>query len=74
MSTTTEPVVDEENRGKPKADRVLFKRNGSPHWQIRYSDRNGRIREQSTGTVSEKLARDILAKKKAEVAENRHLT
>lgn len=51
----------------------LFKRRGSPHWQIRYADENGRIVRASTGTTSKKLAREILAKRKTLVAEGRHL-
>jgi len=58
---------------KSKADRGLYRRRGSPHWWIRYADRNGRIIRESTGTTEKKLARDILAKKKVQVAENRHL-
>lgn len=58
---------------KSKADRGLFRRRGSPHWWIRYSDKNGRIRRESTGTTEKRLAREILAKRKTLVAENRHL-
>ena len=54
-------------------DRGLFKRRGSPNWWIRYADRTGRIRRESTGTPVKKLAREILAKRKVEVAENRNL-
>jgi len=55
------------------ADRGLFRRRGSPYWWIRYADRNGRIHRQSTSTTSKKLAREILAKQKVLVAENRHM-
>jgi len=55
------------------ADRGLYRRRGSPHWWIRYADGNGCIRRQSTGTTSKKLAREILAKQKVLVAENRHM-
>ena len=55
------------------ADRGLFRRRGSPYWWIRYADRNGRIHRQSTSTRSKKLAREILAKQKVLVAENRHM-
>jgi len=58
---------------KSKADRGLYRRRGSPHWWIRYADRNGRIIRESTGTTEKKLARDILAKQKVLVAENRHM-
>ena len=58
---------------KSKADRGLYHRRGSPHWWIRYADRNGRIIRESTGTTEKKLARDILAKQKVLVAENRHM-
>jgi len=56
-----------------KADRGLYRRDGSPYWWLRYADRNGRIIRETTGTTEKKLARDILAKKKVQVAENRHL-
>jgi len=56
-----------------KADRGLYRRRGSPYWWVRYADRNGRLIRESTGTTEKKLARDILAKKKVLVAENRHL-
>jgi len=58
---------------KSKADRGLYRRRGSPHWWIRYADRNGRIIRETTGTTSKKLAREILAKQKVLVAENRHM-
>ncbi|RPJ61224.1 MAG: hypothetical protein EHM23_07750, partial [Acidobacteria bacterium] len=58
---------------KSKADRGLFRPRGSPHWWIRYADRNGRIIRESSGATVKKLAREILAKKKVLVAENRHL-
>src|SRR5436309_246572 len=58
---------------KQNKDKGLFKRSGSPNWWIRYSDRNGHISRMSTGTTMKSLARDILNKKKAAVAENRHL-
>jgi integrase len=54
-------------------DKGLFRRPNSPFWLIRYADSNGRIRRESTGTTEKKLAKAILAKKKTEVAENRHL-
>ena len=54
-------------------ERGLFRRRGSPYWWIRYADRNGRIHRQSAGTTSKKLAREILAKQKVLVAENRHM-
>lgn len=53
--------------------RGLYQRPGSPIWCIRYADQHGRIRRLSTGTTEKKLAASILAKKKTEVAENRHL-
>jgi len=56
-----------------KANRGLYRRDGSPYWWIRYADRNGRIIRESTGTTEKKLAVAILAKKKVQVAENRHL-
>lgn len=56
-----------------KADRGLYRRRGSPHWWIRYADGYGRIHRNSTGTTSKKLAREILAKQKVLVAENRHM-
>ena len=61
--------------GKPKGRKVrgLFQRSGSPHWWIRFADRNRRICRESTGTTQKKLAQAILDKKKTEVAENRHL-
>jgi len=55
------------------AAKGLYRRRGSPHWWIRYADQNGRIYRRSTGTVSKKLAREILAKHKVLVAEGRHL-
>ena len=55
------------------AERGLFRRRGSPYWCIRYADRNGHIHRKSTGTNSKRLAREILAKQKVRVAENRHL-
>ena len=58
---------------KNQNDKGLFKRRGSPNWWIRYADRTGRIRRESTGTIVKKLAREILAKRKVEIAENRHL-
>jgi integrase len=58
---------------KTRSDRGLFRRPGSPHWWVRYADKSGRIRRESTGTSEKKLAREILAKKKVLVAENRHL-
>ena len=58
---------------KTQNDKGLFKRRGSPNWWIRYADRTGRIRRESTGTTVKKLAREILAKRKVEVAENRNL-
>ncbi|MBI4454587.1 MAG: site-specific integrase [Acidobacteria bacterium] len=58
---------------KKSSDRGLFRRTDSPHWWIRYSDKNGHIRRESTGTSEKKLAREILAKKHVLVAENRHL-
>ena len=63
-----------ENMSKKSiAERGLFRRRGSPYWCIRYADRNGRIHRKSTGTNSKRLAREILAKHKSLVAENRHL-
>ena len=56
-----------------KADRGLYRRDGSPFWWIRYADGYGHIHRNSTGTTSKKLAREILAKQKVLVAENRHL-
>ncbi len=56
-----------------KANRGLYRRDGSPFWWIRYADRNGRIIRESTGTKEKKLAVAILAKKKVQVAENKHL-
>jgi len=56
-----------------KADRGLYRRRGSPHWWVRYADRNGRIIRESTNTKEKKMARQILEKKKVLVAENRHL-
>ena len=58
---------------KQNKDKGLFKRSDSPNWWMCYSDRNGHIRRLSTGTTMKSLARDILNKKKTEVAENRHL-
>ena len=58
---------------KSTAERGLFRRRGSPYWWIRYADRNGRIHRKSSSTTSKKLAREILAKQKVLVAENRHL-
>ena len=50
----------------PKAnDKGLFRRTGSSHWWIRYADKNGRIHRETTGTSEKRLARDILAKRKA---------
>ena len=51
----------------------LFLRPDSPYWWIRYADRNGRIRREKTGTTEKKLAKDILGKKRNQVAENRYL-
>jgi integrase len=65
-------MEDESKEQKAKA-RGLFKRPGSDHWWIRFADRNGRLIRETTGTTSKKLAREILAKKKVLVAENRHL-
>jgi len=56
-----------------KAARGLYRRDGSPYWWIRYADRNGRIIRETTGTKEKKLAVAILAKKKVQVAENKHL-
>ena len=58
---------------KKPYDKGLFTRRGSPNWWIRYADRTGRIRRESTGTRVKKLAKEILAKKRVQVAENRHL-
>jgi len=41
---------------KSKADRGLYRRDGSPYWWIRYADRNGRIIRETTGTKEKKLA------------------
>lgn len=54
-------------------DRGLFHRKGSPNWYIRFSDENGKIVKVSTGTVDKNLARNILGKKKTQVAEGRCL-
>ena len=51
----------------------LFQRDGSRCWQLRYAGPGGKIVRESSGTTSKKLAREILAKKKALVAEGRHL-
>jgi len=58
---------------KPKADRGLFRRRGSPFWWIRYADPNGRIVRVSTGTTEKTLAKKVLAKKKTLVVEGKHL-
>jgi integrase len=65
--------MDEESKDQSRKDRGLYKRQGSDVWWIRYADRNGRLIRETTGTRSKKLAREILAKKKVLVAENRHL-
>ena len=51
----------------------LFRRPGSPHWWIRYADRHGHIRRESTGSLEEKLAKAVLEKRRTQVAENRQL-
>ena len=58
---------------KSNTDKGLYRRRGSPYWWIRYADRNGRVHRRSTDTSSKKLAREILAKQRVLVAENRHL-
>jgi len=65
--------MEDESKEQKGKDRGLFKRGSSDHWWIRFADRNGRLIRESTGTTSKKLAREILAKKKALAAENRHL-
>ena len=54
-------------------DKGLFRRKGSPHWWIRYADRNGHIVRTSTNTTNKTLAREVLGKQRTLVAENRHL-
>jgi len=66
-------MTKKKSEKKSKAERGLFHRRGSPFWWIRYADRYGRIHRSSTGTTSKKLAREILAKQKVLVAENRHM-
>jgi integrase len=44
---------------KTTSDRGLFKRSGSPHWWIRYADRNGRIVRESTNTKVKSLFFDL---------------
>ena len=58
---------------KKSSDRGLFQRRGSPYWWIRYADKSGKIRRESTCTTQKKLAREILAKRRVQVAENRNL-
>ena len=58
---------------RPKADRGLFQRKGSPNWWIRFADPNGRIVRESTGTTEKTLAKKVLAKKKTLVVEGKHL-
>lgn len=56
-----------------KKTKGLYRRAGSPYWWIHYTDGNrGTVRE-STNTCSKKLAAVILSKKRANVAEGKHL-
>lgn len=56
---------------KEQKERGIFRR-GKVYW-IRYADQFGRTVRQSANTPSKTVARKILAKKKTEVAEGRHL-
>ena len=52
-----------------KTEKGLYKRRGSPNWWMRFSDENGRLRRESTGTKVKSLAKEILAKRHVQVAE-----
>ncbi len=56
---------------KSSEDRGIFRRGDVYH--IRFADENGRIVRQSTNSTSITVARKVLAKKRTEVAEGRHL-
>lgn len=59
------------SKKKTKKVRGLFKRKDSPYWWIRYAGPTGKIIRESTGSRSLPLAKDILAKRKIQVVENR---
>jgi len=56
-----------------RKDHGLYRQGTSPNWTIRYSDENGKIVRHSTGTSDKSLAKKILAERRVQVAEGRHL-
>jgi len=57
-----------------RQERGLYKRNRSPYWWICYTDKHGNTVRESTGVKEKSLAREILAKKRALVAEGKYLS
>lgn len=57
-----------------KTERGLYRRKRSPSWWICYTDKHGNTIRESTGVREKSLAREILAKKRALVAEGKHLS
>jgi integrase len=63
----------QEHRGewrKEKKDKGLLKRGG--RYYIRFADRDGKLRVESTGSPSRSFARDVLEKRRTEVREGRY--
>ncbi len=56
-----------------RKERGLFKRNRSPYWWIRYTDKSGTTIRESTGVKEKSLAREILNKRRTDVAEGKFL-
>ena len=56
-----------------KKERGLYRRKRSPYWWICYSDKHGNTVRESTGVKEKDLARDILNKRRTEVAEDRFM-
>jgi len=57
-----------------RKERGLYKRTRSPSWWICYTDKDGNTVRESTGVNEKSLAREILAKKRALVAEGKYLS
>ena len=52
-----------------KKERGLYRRRRSPYWWITYSGKHGNMVRESTGVKEKSLAREILDKRRTEVAE-----
>jgi integrase len=64
---------EQADRGKwrkGKADKGLLKRGG--RYYIRFADKDGKLRVESTGSPSRSFARDVLEKRRTEVREGRY--